>query len=283
MSKQGTWLGGATADEVNQAVTRLEGALGVADPGLVEREARALLAAIRTIDLPLDHLERVGRLADLGLQAAALGHELRQPLLTVKGFVQLMQERPDDREFIRATTATVLEQADHMEAMLDRVRAGARGREPGPASCALNDAVEAAVTTLGGRLRRPGLEVELRLGEGLAPVAAPLVVVQQILVNLIGNARDALGDHGRASIRVQTWQEDQVAAQVEDTGPGVPAGVDPFEPFYTSKTNGTGLGLWLSRTLAERAGGSPELVPSAAGAAFRLRLPAEPARGRRRA
>lgn len=273
MAKDGqTWLGGTTARAVNEAVSRLEGVLGVADAGLIEREARALLEALRGVDLPLDALEHVGRLVDLGSQTAALGHELRQPLLTIKGFVQLIQERPDDVEFIRNTTGTVIDQADHMEAMLDRIRAYARGADTGPASCEMNAAVDAAIATLGNRLRKRGLTLERDLAADLPVVATSQVVVQQILVNLIGNARDAMGDDG-GTIRVRTWDDDRVAVQVEDTGPGVASGVDLFQPFVTSKSNGTGIGLWVSRTLAERAGGSLELVPSAVGAAFCLRLP----------
>jgi len=74
---------------------------------------------------------------------------------------------------------------------------------------------------------------------------------------------------------VEALLHDLVVAQVEDNGPGVPEGVDPFEAFFTSKSNGTGLGLWVSRTLAERAGGTLDLVPSASGATFCLRLPAK--------
>jgi len=273
MAKHGTWLGGKTALAVNEAVSRLEDALGGAtDPSTVEREARALLEALRGVDLPLDALERVGRLVDLGLQAAALGHELRQPLLTIKGFVQLIQERPTDVEFIRTTTGTVVEQAAHMEAMLDRTRAYAHGGGADCSSCEMNAAVEASIATLNYQLRKRGLELVCDLGDDLPAVKAPLVVAQQILVNLIGNARDALGDGG-GTIRVRTWDDEAVVAQVEDSGPGVPEGVDVFEPFVTSKDSGTGLGLWVSRTLAERAGGTLELVPSSAGAAFCLRLP----------
>ena len=101
MAKDEAWLGGDGAQAVKGAVSRLETALGAGDASVIEREARGLVEAIRRVALPLNSLEHVGRLVDLGLQAAALGHELRQPMLTIKGFVQLIQERPDDLEFIR--------------------------------------------------------------------------------------------------------------------------------------------------------------------------------------
>jgi signal transduction histidine kinase len=160
-----------------------------------------------------------------------------------------------------------------METLLDRTRDHVRGELGGaPGRCDVNAAVAAAAATLAPRLGERGLTLERDLTENLPAAAAPAVVVQSILVNLIGNACDALHDDGGV-IRVRTWSENGVIAQVEDDGPGIPDDRDAFLPFVSGKAHGTGLGLWLSRTLAERAGGSLEAMPATPGAAFRLTLP----------
>jgi len=119
---------------------------------------------------------------------------------------------------------------------------------------------------------------------GLPLVTADPIELQQILVNLIRNARDALA--GRPGhVRIVTGQgEGRVEVTVTDDGPGVPPDQRArlFDPFVSHREGGVGLGLYVSRRLAEEAGGTLELVASTSGAAFRLRVPPAPEREKTR-
>jgi signal transduction histidine kinase len=119
-----------------------------------------------------------------------------------------------------------------------------------------------------------GAEVEVE-GEGQASGDEPKL--RQVLTNLIGNALDASGADGHVAISIATAQDGGITVAVRDEGPGVQAEDRDriFEPFFTRKANGTGLGLPIARAIARAHGGDVDLVPSEGrGATFRLRLPA---------
>ena len=122
------------------------------------------------------------------------------------------------------------------------------------------------------------IDVETDLAPSLPPVALDSVGLQQIVLNLVRNAREAVAER-QGHIRIATRAVEQgVEITVADDGPGVPAEIRErlFTPFASGKATGSGLGLWLSRRLATRVGGSLDLIDnegSTEGATFRLRLP----------
>ena len=120
------------------------------------------------------------------------------------------------------------------------------------------------------------MELERRFEMDLPEVVVDQDKIQQVIMNLCQNAVEAMSEGGRLTL--STYRDGlMVILDVADTGVGVPEGLDLFEPFVTSKSDGTGLGLAIARQIALAHGGSLNLVPTEAGAMFRLALPSRPA------
>jgi two-component system C4-dicarboxylate transport sensor histidine kinase DctB len=169
--------------------------------------------------------------------------------------------------------------------MADRISAIARrlhtfGRRPGQQLAAVDvtEAIEAAQEIAGPRLRQVGATLSVQIAPGLSLVRAGPVRLQQVLVNLLTNAADAVADSAQRHILLSARDEgDTVILRVEDSGTGVPPDIAPriFDPFFSTKGVGNGLGLGLSITynIIKDFDGSIALVPgSLGGAGFEVRL-----------
>lgn len=209
------------------------------------------------------------RLAELGQQAAVLVHQLRQPLFTIRGLVQLAEADPT-----RAPThlATARAQLDVLEALVsgwaDFSRRPGRPDEPFD----VRAPVESALVLLRHRGEAMGLAVQSDLGRGRV-VRSSLLGIQQAVVNLGQNALDALEGQPGGCLDIRVDGADVV---VSDNGPGLPPEVRAglFRPFLTTKAKGTGLGLLIARTLVESSGGHLLLEEATSGVRWRIVLPA---------
>jgi two-component system C4-dicarboxylate transport sensor histidine kinase DctB len=217
---------------------------------------------------------RVAQLAELGVMSASLLHELRQPLFAVKGLLELeivgLGEGPDRR------LRQALGQIEHMEELL-RVY-GQPGRAEDEATVFdLADPVRASIGLLGHRSRQADAILRGSFSDQPEVVRAREGSVRQIAINLIHNALDAV--EGRPVRQVDVWvghDEGGGVLEVRDTGGGIPEGLQVFEAFVTTKPvgRGTGLGLYIARTLARQAGGELEVVSTGEhGTVIRLRVP----------
>ena len=209
-------------------------------------------------------------LVELGLQAHALLHELRQPLFAAKALAQLAHEDPKPERLDR-----LVQQLGHLEDLLSYY--GDLGR---PASAPVvfdfNDAARSAVALVGPRVR--SANVDLQLATAPARVLGRVLGARQIVVNLLQNAIDAVEGIPGAAVRLRTrLHAGVVVFEVEDDGPGVPAALREriFEPYVSTKAagRGTGLGLYIARRIAEEHGGVLRLGEGPGGARFEVELP----------
>lgn len=240
----------------------------------------ALLGAARDLlrDDSAEHstqtLEQRSRLTELGRLVAEMAHELRQPLLGVKAFAQLVEGRADQASYVEDKAGAIVQHARRMEEIIERVLRFARGEQAAPGAASdVNHTIGAAISLLGHAISRAKIRVDTELADGLPAVAIDEVSLQQVVVNLLANARDALTDGG--VVRVTTRNTEQgVELVVADDGPGVPADLRDrlFDAFVTGRSDGTGLGLHVVRTIIERCGGSIALVGDE-GATFEIVLP----------
>jgi C4-dicarboxylate-specific signal transduction histidine kinase len=219
---------------------------------------------------------RAEQLAAVGQMAAGVAHELRNPLTTIKMLVQTnrqearAQGRPVDDFRLMEEEIGLMERC--LQTFLDFARPPRPERRP----LDLADVVGRVLALVEGRARRQRVRLEFTRPPLPVIVEADGAQLQQLLVNLALNALDAMPQGGRLGVDLGAPVHGQVELRVQDTGPGVAPEVLPrlFEPFVSSKETGIGLGLAVSRRIAEGHGGSLWVTnPPEGGACFVLRLP----------
>jgi len=242
----------------------------------VEREEQSRLAQER--------FTNVARLVTLGEMAAGIAHELNQPLTAINAYARACEHfvtlaQPDIGELrsaVREIGAEALRAGDMIRRMRQLVRA-----EPGEhAPIDANAVIEDLRVLISADARIHGAHVHYRLSSEPVRVIADGVQLQQLLLNLVRNAFEALATQPPRAreIEIATRRvEGEVEISVTDNGPGVaPAIADRlFDPFSTTKSSGTGLGLAISRTIAQSHGGRVGFrAVSPQGTCFFVRLPA---------
>ncbi len=276
VQRSGRWFD-VTADPIIDETGKLVGVVhimvDVTDRRTAEKARQAAeseLAEQRLLTM------RADRLRSLGEMAAGIAHELNQPLVGVRGsaeHVLLCVERGWDlpEEELRLKLTTVIEQSDRMSKIIEHVRMFAReAGKPECRSVQVNTVVHAATELLGAQFREHGLALECELDEELPAVWANPFTLEEILLNLLTNARDAVeqrlaeGTKDKGCVWIRTsWEDDTVRIEVTDNGIGITEEIHDrlFEPFFTTKRaeHGTGLGLSISKSIAEDCGGTIEL------------------------
>jgi two-component system sensor histidine kinase TtrS len=256
----------------------------------LEREAserRRAEAEARERQAELAH---VHRLNTMGEMASGFAHELNQPLAAIvnyaKGTVRRLRQGAMAADELLPVLEQVATQAERAAAIIRRIRAFIRKEEPRHAALDLNKAIRDTIDLMTTEAGRQGVRLVLDLAEPLPLVSADVIQLEQVIVNLVRNAIEAMVDAGTPTRRVTLTTARAASGAVEvavaDTGPGLPeAGRDRlFDPFFTTKADGLGLGLSISQSIVEAHGGRLTAETGAGGGAvFRFTLPvAEEAR-----
>lgn len=252
-------------------------------------EQVAARLAVERMQAELAHASRVSILGEL---TASIAHEVNQPLAAIttqaEAGLRWLRRHPPDLDEVRTLTAQIVADARRAADIIDRVRSMAVRGEPQRQPLQLAEVIADTLSLLRHEFSARGIQVQVHAAGGLPPVQADRVQVQQVLVNLCLNAVQAMAhpDHeqGPRQLRLQASPEPAtagVAVQVVDTGPGIPATHrdQVFEPLYTTKPGGMGMGLRICRSIIEAHGGQITVAagPQAQGAAFRFVLPCLPA------
>lgn len=248
------------------------------------RRRRAELRAHRH----LRELARLNRSGAVSALSAALAHEINQPLgsiLSNAETAELLLEAPEPpREELRELLAAIREDDHRAAAVLGRLRAWIAKAPSEPERLSVNRLAQEVAHMLRTELRLREAELELQFGDALPQVRADGVQVQQVMLNLLINALDAMQqlppDQRRVTLRTQRSAAGGVEVCVADEGPGL-AGMPSerlFEPFFSTKPQGLGVGLSISRSIVEHHGGKlrAEAPVPGRGAVFRFTLPAAP-------
>ena len=205
--------------------------------------------------------------------AAGIAHEINQPLVGVRGLAEhilLGLERGWDSsgETLRSRVEKIIQQADRMDHIVEHVRMFAReGDRATFEQVAVNDVAESAAALLTSPFRQEGVRLDTELGTELPPVHANAFSLEEVLINLLNNARDAELDRPEVEsprVLLQTQVQGQnVQIAVIDRGIGIPKEYSDriFDPFFTTKdpNKGSGLGLAISRNIVDDFGGKLEI------------------------
>lgn len=223
------------------------------------------------------------RVASLGELSAAMTHELNQPLMAIMSNAQaaqrfLSRDDPDLGE-IREILQDIVADDERASAVIRRLRPLVRRGDPDPRPFAVEVLVEDVLKLMRGDLTAHGVLVVSELEAGLPQACCDVVQIQQVLINLILNARDAMASTppaGRKLTVRATRVAKAVQVSVTDSGGGIPGGDEEkiFEPYHTTKSDGLGLGLSLSRSIIIAHGGKlwAERLPGG-GSAFSFTIP----------
>ena len=228
-------------------------------------------------------LLRASRLSAMGQMASALAHELNQPLTAIINYVQAtrrMVGNPNiSRERIEETMDKAVAQASRAGQIIHRMRQFMQKGETEHQSEAINKVLEEASALALVGAKESGVLVRMELGTDLPPVLIDRIQIQQVILNLIRNAIEAMQAVGHRELRVATSEgpEGTVLVTVADSGPGLAPEVAAqlFQPFVTNKEKGMGLGLSICRSIVDAHGGRIWAVPNdPSGVTFSFTLPA---------
>lgn len=222
------------------------------------------------------------KMASIGQLVSGVAHELNNPLTSIAGLAELLLERPPHPEFPREHLRIIHDQAERAGRIVRNLLTFARKGVPEKTAVDLNDVVVRTSMLIVYELQLHGIELDSELSSQAPVVLGDRYELQQVLLNLVTNAVQAVSgldqDKPRRITLSTSRAGGEVVLRVRDTGPGVPKDVAPylFTPFFTTKApgEGTGLGLSLSYGLVKAHGGVLEYhAPAKGGAEFRVTLP----------
>jgi signal transduction histidine kinase len=220
-------------------------------------------------------MERAQQLATVGELASGVAHEIRNPLTGVLGAIELAQRRLTGDDPTLPLLEEAREQLRRMEMTTTRLLQYARPPEPVEMVVETSMLVERAARIVEAPAKSAAIELRFEPSKTHASVRVDPELTVQVLVNLMLNAIEAMSPAGRLTVSVATHAR-EVEIRVRDTGPGIPPDLrtEIFRPFYTTKPQGTGLGLPISQKIIQRHGGSLRTEStSGGGTTFVVALP----------
>jgi PAS domain S-box-containing protein len=249
-----------------------------------EAEVREGERRYRAVEMELAHANRV---ATMGQLSASIAHEVNQPIAAAitnaHSALRWLGARPPDLEEVRQALGRIVRDGNRAGDVIGRIRDLIRKAPPRKDGLEINEAILEVIALTRGEVVKNGVSVQTQLAEGLPLIQGDRVQLQQVILNLIVNAVEAMSGVGEGSrellISTGKAESDGVLVAVRDSGPGLaPASLERlFGAFYTTKPGGLGMGLSICRSIIEAHGGrlwATANVPQ--GAVFQFTVPAHP-------
>jgi PAS domain S-box-containing protein len=247
-------------------------------------ERRLSEETLRELETDFAHMSRVSMMGEL---AASLAHEITQPIASARNNARAAQNfldmHPPELGEVREALGSIVGDADRAGDIVDRIRDHIKRAPLRKDHFDLNTAINEVIILARSAIIRNEVSVQIRLADGLFPVEGDRVQLQQVVLNLVLNAVEAMGavEKGARELSIRTEQDETgIRVGVGDTGPGIdPEHLDRvFKSFYTTKSNGTGMGLSICRSIIDAHGGRLWAEANEpCGALFQVALPARKA------
>jgi signal transduction histidine kinase len=247
------------------------------------RRARAARAEATRLSDQLDTARRLlgnsDRLSAIGMLAASVAHEVRNPLVSVRTFVQLAPERLHDEEFRTGFRDLALGEIDRICLLVNDLLAFARPTAPEAHATDINDVLEQIQRLVEGEAKKGGVELSARLDTTLPTVDGDDARIKQVFLNVVLNAIQACAGGGTVTLTTRTVRRADahyLQIEVRDSGAGIePEAVEHiFDPFFTTKERGNGLGLFIAQRIVHDHQGDIEVASTpGAGTSVLLHFP----------
>lgn len=232
-----------------------------------------------------EEVRRMDRLASVGTLAAGIAHEIKNPLVSIQTFTQLLPERYKDASFRENFGGVVHNEIQRINRLIHSLLDFARPKKAETGELYLPDIIDRAATLLENQLERAEIQLNVRMPEDLPPITADPEQLYQVIFNLLQNAMQAIDGEERqitvSAERIRDWfgpsGRNVVLLKVKDTGQGIAKKEleNIFDPFYSTKENGSGLGLSICHSILEEHHASIDVQSVLGkGTTFNIKLPA---------
>jgi PAS domain S-box-containing protein len=253
------------------------------------KDAEGRIIGATRICRDITHLKRAEerlmmaeRLSSLGELTAGVAHELRNPLAGIKINTQVLARKKDLSETDRRVLESTQEGIDKIQKIVDDMLHFARPTAAHFQEEDINEVIEKSLAILQAKIKKGNIALVFEKGEGLPLLRIDIHQVQQVLINLMLNAIQAMEKGGTLALRAFRENGGGVGVEIRDTGIGIPAAnlKKIFDPFFTTKSEGTGLGLSISMKILDKHGASLDVESEVGkGSVFTLHFPGESDRG----
>lgn len=228
-------------------------------------------------------IRRADRLSSLGQLTAGLAHEIRNPLVAIRTFTQLLPERHNDEEFRNNFQSLALKEVDRICGLVTDLLSFARPSAPNIAAEDVNEIVESIARILETEAKEKGIQIYRRLATNLPKIFIDKEQIKQVCMNVILNALQSIEKEGVVQVSTRLFARDGseqfVQIEVRDTGTGIPEKdlENIFNPFFTTKKGGSGLGLSITHQIVQEHGGFIVVQSKVGqGTTFFINLPLKP-------
>lgn len=294
LQRDGTWEGETRFRhfKTDATIPMLQHIFFIKEPGTNRRLALATISrdisqrkrAEEALQKAQTDLAHVTRVSTMGEMAASIAHEVNQPLAAIvtngNASLHLLPKDVAGLEDVREAIDCIISDAMRASEVIKRIRATLKNAAPEKTSLNLNETIQETLALAAGELARSQVQVRMKLTASSQPILGDRVQLQQVMLNLILNGKESMSRPGWQQrdlvISTENTRPDEITVAVRDSGPGL----DPhdrerlFDTFFTTKKDGIGLGLSISRTIVEAHGGRLWATTNEeAGATFQFTVP----------